>query len=117
MKQILQGVEHMHKKRIVHLDLKVGDSSWLLWSPSYKQVKVKVTKKQKKEQDQYIHYIMAKRTFPCGTNAGNPEQQYEPYLTRSGSQLEHRICFTLPPSRVQPYNTVSPLETPSVTFS
>ena len=30
MKQILQGVEHMHKKRIVHLDLKVGDSSWLL---------------------------------------------------------------------------------------
>lgn len=23
MKQILQGVEHMHKKRIVHLDLKV----------------------------------------------------------------------------------------------
>ena len=42
MKQILQGVEHMHKKRIVHLDLKVGDSSWLLWSPSYKQVKVKV---------------------------------------------------------------------------
>lgn len=23
MKQILQGVEHMHRKRIVHLDLKV----------------------------------------------------------------------------------------------
>ena len=28
MKQILQGVEHMHKKRIVHLDLKVRDGSF-----------------------------------------------------------------------------------------
>ena len=82
MKQILQGVEHMHKKRIVHLDLKVGESSR---SPSYKQVKVKV-----------ILYIMAKGTFPCGTNAGNPERARWPHLTRSGSQSEHRICFTLP---------------------
>ena len=28
LKQILQGVEHMHKKRIVHLDLKVRDGSF-----------------------------------------------------------------------------------------
>ena len=27
MKQILQGVEHMHKKRIVHLDLKVSHNT------------------------------------------------------------------------------------------
>ena len=103
MKQILQGVEHMHKKRIVHLDLKVGDSSWLLRSLSYEQgkVKVKVNTKQKRT-DQYIHNIMAKRTYPCGTNARNPEQQYGPYLTPSGSQLEHRICFTLPPRGFSP---------------
>ena len=55
MKQILQGVEHMHKKRIVHLDLKVGDSSWLLRSLSYEQgkVKVKVNKKHKRTRPVY----------------------------------------------------------------
>lgn len=53
MKQILQGVEHMHKKRIVHLDLKVGDSSRLLRSLSYEQGKVKVNKKQKRTRPVY----------------------------------------------------------------
>ena len=74
MKQILQGVEHMHKKRIVHLDLKVGESSR---SPSYKQVKVKVNKKQKRTRP--ISFILWQRElFLAGPTREIPSGQDGP---------------------------------------
>ena len=78
MKQILQGVEHMHKKRIVHLDLKVGDSSWLLWSPSYKQGKVKVNKKQKRNKTNISIILWQRELFLAGPTREIPSRQDGP---------------------------------------
>ena len=78
MKQILQGVEHMHKKRIVHLDLKVGDSSWLLWSPSYKQVKVKVNKKQKRNKTNISIILWQRELFLAEPTREIPSSNMSP---------------------------------------
>ena len=52
-----------------------------------------------------------KRSCPCGTNAGNPEQARWVHFSRSGSQSENRIRFFLP-SRgfshlIKPFNKLA----------